>query len=282
MSTERRIKTLKGRIKSLTASLTSIKTFVDGFDEDTQSEEIPVRLESLCSLWAEYNTTQSELEGLDETALDSHIKQRTALEATYYRIKGFLLAQNKTPLNRSLSSTPNSDIQAPLSTSQVRLPDIKLPIFDGRVENWLVFHDLYLSLVHSSTALSNIQKFYYLRSSLSNSALQKIQSIPISADNYVVAWNMLLKEYQNQARLKQAYVDALFDFSVLKRESAFELRSLVEWFEANVKSTPAERENGALGHLACPYAQHPPRCNYKKRLGGALFVHGECQVQGLD
>ncbi|XP_062535559.1 uncharacterized protein LOC134204764 [Armigeres subalbatus] len=235
MSTERRIKTLKTRIKSLTASLTLIKTFVDGFDEATQSDEIPVRLESLSKLWSDYNEAQSELESLDETALDAHIKERTTMESSYYRIKGFLLAQNKAPLNRSVSSLLQLEAQLPMSTSQVRLPDVKLPVFDGKLENWLVFHDLYVSLVHSSTGLSNIQKYYYLRSSLSSSALQLIQSIPISADNYTVAWNLLLKHFQNPSRLKQAYVDALFDFSALKRESVTDLHNLVEKFEANVK-----------------------------------------------
>ncbi|XP_062703655.1 uncharacterized protein LOC134286102 [Aedes albopictus] len=235
MSTERRIKTLKMRLKSLTASLSLIMTFVDEFDEETQSDEIPVRLESLNRLWMDYGIAQSELESLDENSLDAHIKERTTLESSYYRIKGFLLAHNKAPLNQSATSPTHSEAHFPMSASHVRLPDVKLPLFDGKLENWLVFHDLYISLVHSSTSLSNIQKFYYLRSSLSHSALQLIQSIPLSADNYSVAWNLLLKHFQNPARLKQTYVDALFDFSALKRESATELHNLVERFEANVK-----------------------------------------------
>nr|XP_029727474.1 uncharacterized protein LOC115265663 [Aedes albopictus] len=235
MATERRIKTLKMRVKSLTASLTHIKLFVDEFDEDTQADEIPVRLESLTKLWEDYSTTQSELESLDENSLEDLIKERTTLEASYYRVKGFLLAHNKSHVNQSSPSPTQSVAHFPMSASQVRLPDVKLPIFDGKLENWLVFHDLYISLVHSSTNLSNIQKFYYLRSSLSLSALQLIQSIPLSADNYTVAWNLLLKHFQNPARLKQTYVDALFDFSALKRESAAELHNLVERFEANVK-----------------------------------------------
>lgn len=233
MSNDRRIKTLKLRLKSLMASLNLIKSFVDGFDEETHSDEVPVRLESLTKLWSDYNAVQNELETLDESAIDAYLKERMTLESSYYRVKGFLLAHNKSTLNQTIPATNQS--QAQLPPSQVRLPDVKLPVFDGKLENWLVFHDLYISLVHSSTALSNIQKFYYLRSSLSHTALQLIQSISISAVNYPVAWNLLLQHFQNTARLKQSYVDALFDFSALKRESATELHSLVEKFEANVK-----------------------------------------------
>lgn len=235
MPTERRIKTLKLRQKSLVASLTLIKTFVDDFDEDTQADEVPVRLESLTQLWSDYNRNQNELETLDEAAIDAHLAERTLLESSYYKVKGFLLAHNKSPLNQTLQSPNHSTLHFPPSASQVRLPDVKLPIFNGKLENWMNFHDLYLSLVHSSTDLSNIQKFYYLRSSLSESALQLIQTIPISAINYPVAWNLLLEHFQNPARLKQNYVDAIFEFQSLRKESASELHSLVEKFEANVK-----------------------------------------------
>nr|XP_029722497.1 uncharacterized protein LOC115263335 [Aedes albopictus] len=235
MPTERRIKTLKLRQKSLVASLTLIKTFVDDFDEDSQADEVPVRLESLTQLWSDYNRNQNELDTLDEAAIDAHLAERTLLESSYYKVKGFLLAHNKSPLNQTLQSPNHSTLHFPPSASQVRLPDVKLPIFNGKLENWMNFHDLYLSLVHSSTDLSNIQKFYYLRSSLSESALQLIQTIPISAINYPVAWNLLLEHFQNPARLKQNYVDAIFEFQSLRKESASELHSLVEKFEANVK-----------------------------------------------
>ncbi|XP_065075285.1 uncharacterized protein LOC135699031 [Ochlerotatus camptorhynchus] len=235
MSTERRIKSLKLRLKSLVTSLNLIKAFVDDYDEEKQADEVPVRLESLIRLWTDYNTVQSELETLDEAAIEVHLKERTSLESAYYYVKGFLLAHNKTPITPTHPIPNHLEAQFPPSTSQVRLPDVKLPVFDGKLENWLNFHDLFVSLVHSSVGLSNIQKFYYLRSSLSNAALQLIQTIPISANNYPVAWNLLLEHFQNPARLKQTYVDALFDFASMKRESATELHSLVEKFEANVK-----------------------------------------------
>ncbi|XP_065088428.1 uncharacterized protein LOC135709910 [Ochlerotatus camptorhynchus] len=235
MSTERRIKTLKMRLKSIVTSLNLIKTFVDDYDEETQADEVPVRLESLIKMWSDYNTFQSELETLDEAAIEAHLKERASLESAYYHVKGFLLARNKTPITPTRPFPNHSETQFLPSASQVRLPDVKLPVFDGKLENWLNFHDLYVSLVHSAVGLSNIQKFYYLRSSLSNTALQLIQTIPICANNYPVAWNLLLEHFQNPARLKQAYVDTLFDFASIKRETATELHSLVEKFEANVK-----------------------------------------------
>ncbi|XP_065087242.1 uncharacterized protein LOC135708976 [Ochlerotatus camptorhynchus] len=234
MSTERRIKGLKTRLKSLLTSFNLIKMFVDEYNEETDACQVPVRLEHLVKLWKEVNAVQVDLETVDEAAVDQYLKVRTDFESTYYRVKGFLLSVNKSPALVQ-SPSPRSNAQPPLQSSCVRLPDVKLPVFSGQLDSWLNFHDLFVSLVHSSHELSNIQKFYYLRSSLSGDALKLIQTITISADNYQVAWKLLTEHYQNSARLKQSYVDSLFEFPSLKRESATELHSLVEKFEANVR-----------------------------------------------
>ncbi|XP_065078147.1 uncharacterized protein LOC135701316 [Ochlerotatus camptorhynchus] len=235
MSNERRIKSLKTRQKSLLTSFGLIKSFVDGYQEDTGAHEVPVRLDHLVAIWNDFNAMQAELETLDEAAIEAHLKERIEFETFYFRVKGFLLAVNKNePTSPRTSSTSSLTTQSPMS-SHVRLPDIKLPVFAGNLDQWLNFHDLFVSLVHSSHELSNIQKFYYLRSSLSGDALKVVQTIAISANNYQVAWNLLLDHYQNPVRLKQSYVDSLFEFPSVKKESASELHSLVEKFEANVK-----------------------------------------------
>lgn len=202
MSTERHIKGLKNRLKSLIASFNLIKNFVEDYQEERDAFEVPVRLENLNKLWADIQRAQSELESLDEASVDEQIKDRTDFETAYYRVKGVLLAVNKSPVSSPASTSSSSGSQVPAPSSHVRLPDVKLPVFCGNIDTWLNFHDLFISLVHSSVELSNIQKFYYLRSSLAGDALKLIQSITISANNYIVAWNLLVDHYQNPARLK--------------------------------------------------------------------------------
>lgn len=171
---------------------------------------MPVRLENLIALWDEFNNVQTEL-GTgedDDDILEVYLKERLEFERIYYRTKGTLLQWSQT------TSTVNAMSQQAVemaSQARVKLPDIKLPIFSGKFENWLNFHDLFLSLVHSSPNLSTIQKFYYLRSSLDGEALKLIQTIPISNEQYSVAWNLLKDHYQNPRRLKRIYVQSLFD-----------------------------------------------------------------------
>ena len=76
MSLDRRIWRLKVRQRSLFASFNAIIAFVDQYDEETDVNEVPVRLESIVKLWADLNTVQSELEGLDEANLEEQLKHR--------------------------------------------------------------------------------------------------------------------------------------------------------------------------------------------------------------
>ncbi|XP_062549772.1 uncharacterized protein LOC134214408 isoform X2 [Armigeres subalbatus] len=235
MSTERRLKSLKTRQKSLLASFSQIKEFMDGYQEETDACQVPVRLEHLVSLWNDFNAVQAELESLDENNVDSQLKKRIEFESCYFKVKGFLLSVSKTPTPPLSPPFNNPTGHVGTHSSHVRLPDVKLPVFSGHLDNWMNFHDLFVSLVHTSHELSNIQKFYYLRSSLAGDALKLIQTITINANNYLVAWTLLENHYQNPARLKKSYVDSLFEFPSLRRESATDLRTLVERFEANVK-----------------------------------------------
>lgn len=53
--------------------------------------------------------------------------------------------------------------------SQVKLPIIKLPTFNGNVEEWKRYADIFKTLIHDSD-LSNVQKHQYLVGSLSGPA----------------------------------------------------------------------------------------------------------------
>lgn len=229
---ERKLRGLKNRKRSIVTSFTAIKGFVTGYQAERDKCEVPVRLENLIALWDEFNTVQTELETMeeDDDVLEAYLKERMEFERVYYRAKGTLLMWNQ--------STDQAGPTQPVENANqtcVKLPDIKLPVFSGDFKEWLNFHDLFISIVHSSSNLSTIQKFYYLRSSLAGEALELIQTIPISNEQYSVAWNLLVSHFQNPRRLKRTYVQSLFDFPAMKCETAAELHSLVDKFQTNVR-----------------------------------------------
>ncbi|KAL0841423.1 hypothetical protein ABMA28_015107 [Loxostege sticticalis] len=118
----------------------------------------------------------------------------------------------------------------------VKLPTISMPTFDGSYEHWLEFRDTFLSLVHTSTEISQIQKFHYLKSSLKGSAELVIDSLEFSAANYSVAWELLLNRYNNSNLLVHNHVKALFSIQTITKESPASIRRPIDTILKNLRA----------------------------------------------
>lgn len=58
----------------------------------------------------------------------------------------------------------------PNINSMVKLAALQVPQFSGAYTDWAAFHDIFSALVHKNESLNDIQKFFYLRSSLAGDA----------------------------------------------------------------------------------------------------------------
>ncbi|XP_050063173.1 uncharacterized protein LOC126552505 [Aphis gossypii] len=72
------------------------------------------------------------------------------------------------------------------SRASLSLPKIELPKFDGSLINWCAFRDMFTSLVHENRSITDIERFHYLVSCLSGSALNIVKSVPLTSDNYAL------------------------------------------------------------------------------------------------
>lgn len=131
-----------------------------------------------------------------------------------------------------------------------------MPEFSGDYQDWLGFHDTFLALIHSNPEVAAIQKLHYLRASVKGEAAQVIESIPISAANYPLAWDALVARYSNEYLLKKRHLQAMFEISCMKEESAAALHGLVDDFERHTKvlkqlGEPTESWSTILEHLLC-------------------------------
>jgi hypothetical protein len=118
----------------------------------------------------------------------------------------------------------------------IKLPIISIPVFEGLCEQWLEFRDTFLSLVHNSNQLSNIEKFHYLKSSLRGSAVLVIDSVEFSSDNYLIAWELLLNRYNNSRLLVHSHVKSLFTLQNISKESPIFLRRLTDTVLKNLRA----------------------------------------------
>lgn len=118
--------------------------------------------------------------------------------------------------------------QANSSFQSINLPQIDLPTFSGDTNQWLEFHDTFLSLIDNNESLNNIQKFYYLKSCLKKDAEAVILALKVTNDHYPIAWNLLKERFQNDKLIINSHVQELFDLPSITKESFSMLRKMLD------------------------------------------------------
>lgn len=192
------------------ASLTRLRNFVKEFDHNEQSISLlEFRQEELPNINKKFDAVQCEIELITEEP-EKEEEERALFERNYFETR----SQMQEIINtRSSSSTvgPNISFGSSTNTNRVRLAPIPLPTFNGDIENWEPFYDVFSALVHNDEGLTSAQKLYYLRSCLSGPALDIVSSIPMVDRNYELFTERLNQRYDNRSLVIQTHIRALLD-----------------------------------------------------------------------
>lgn len=192
MSVRREIKSLEKKTEALKGSLDRFKAYLDTFDVSNDFFELEARLLNVEKLLLQFDEAQLRLEELHNNDEDFEL-ERDSFESKYYS----LVARAKSLLSNKFQPTLQQSSDVVYSQSNIKLPALNLPTFDGSLNKWTQFHDTFQSLIHKNTHLTSIQKFYYLLSSLTGEALQAVQSLQVTDANYLIAWELLCDRYKN-------------------------------------------------------------------------------------
>jgi hypothetical protein len=196
-------------------------------------------------LWEQYNAVQDQLEYEDDDGTQQHVQDREVFTETYCELRARIdrivaddrrtgevsSADSQTP--RALHDTNNS--LAP----KIKLPTIEIPKFGGQITEFKHFHDTFNSLIINNQALDDVQKFHYLSSSITSEAYQLIQNRPVTVQNFHVAWNLLCDGSNNQRLIAEAHVKSLLSLPMMNKESATDLRALINQFQSNLNAVKA-------------------------------------------
>ncbi|XP_055589329.1 uncharacterized protein LOC129741616 [Uranotaenia lowii] len=220
----------------------TITAFSSTLAEVTSVEKIQVRLAKIDELWEKVNETLLEIETHEEYVTmpnTSPSQIRIDFGETYYDAKAAMLERVKEIEQESSTvhqSTRMMDSSLQPTVEHVKLPQIKLQQFDGNVDEWLSFRDLYMSLIHTKADLPDIEKFHYLKGCLAGEAKKLVDPLAITSANYSIAWECLMKRYNDSKLLKRRQVNALLKLPGVTKESVMELQSLLEAFERVVQT----------------------------------------------
>lgn len=230
-----------------------IRDFCENIIETVRDNDVfdlKVRLEYLENEQKSYNAIQQELEiGSEYEDID-----RAKFDDEYLSVKSLLYGLIDAATPKDLRENKlQGDVK--IKRRHIELPQIKLPLFNGNEKGqWLPFYDAFNSLINENENLSNVQKFHYLRSSLSAPAIHIIDSLDVTSQNYIIAWELLRKRFDNRNLMIKDYISNLFSLPVVESESSVVLRSLIDNVNKNLRllttlEQPVEHWDSIIIHL---------------------------------
>ncbi|XP_061711557.1 uncharacterized protein LOC133520879 [Cydia pomonella] len=234
------ISELRKQRGNLKGRLTQFKKFVDSLLSVTPSKvqiaELKLRMQASTETFKNFNDIESQIELCSpETEISANSEYVETLEELYF---GTMASANclidGVETNNATISSCDHTVNKPFS--KFKLPEIKLPSFDGSYDRWLEFKHSYETMIHKHSDLDAIQKFHYLRSSLSGSALQVISALEFTAANYIQAWELLEIRFHNPRLLVHNHIKSLFNISALKQESSTQIRRLIDTVLRNLRA----------------------------------------------
>jgi len=95
--------------------------------------------------------------------------------------------------------------------TNVPLPKINIPKFDGSYAKWPTFSDLFRKVVHEQP-ISSIQKMWYLKTNLTGEAEQLIRHLSLTESNYTTAWTILTDRFSNKRILASTIIQQMLDY----------------------------------------------------------------------
>ena len=215
-------------MESLLASKKTLQSKTNRLETAVKSEEV-LKDPTTCTMYIERANGLLQISDdiLDNLALHckneeefiKHEDDISSISNTLERLKLQLL-------KASQSAQQAAETKAP--AVEVRLPKLELPTFDGNLDEWLSFRDLFVAAVHDNSGLTGAQKLQYLKASVKGDAAILLQSVSITNDNYEQAWDLLNNRYQNRREIVTSTLKRLVNHPAMRSESPAELRKLVD------------------------------------------------------
>lgn len=198
------------------------------------------RLDALLPLWDRHQTYFTPLYPcLDEDEQKAQEEESKTFTTEYFNLIAMLQGKIRLKKNELIAADASSRAPPiPPTGASVRTPKIELPTFDGSSDQWIKFRDMFESLIHSKTNLSNIEKFSYLQSSikLPHGQSNVLDMFKICEDDYLSAWQAVCERYNDKRKIIAMHCSTLFNVPKMSCESASELRRIIDAFSSQISA----------------------------------------------
>ncbi|GFW66986.1 integrase catalytic domain-containing protein [Trichonephila clavipes] len=114
---------------------------------------------------------------------------------------------------------------------EIKLPEIPLPVFRGRYNEWPSFKSQFDNIITNNNDLSESQKLYYLKASLQGDA-KLLEAVDDSFESLITA---LKTRFENKRLLTETHINAILEIEKLTSESARDIRTMTDILSKNIR-----------------------------------------------
>ncbi|XP_063994830.1 uncharacterized protein LOC135172605 [Diachasmimorpha longicaudata] len=219
-----RVEILQQKISSFRAQVEKLEQYLENLQVDATNAKL--RLNDLTSLCKETREYSEDLEMLqpDNPQLSAFL----GFETRYLEVATVvpkIQNRDQTAFNSTLNT---SSVLITERQELLRLPKIRIPVFDGKRENWASYKNKFLALVHSRSDISDAVKCSQLFDSLVGQALAKVGQFDPSEQDYSKVWQTLLDFYDHKRTVAVEHLNAILDPPKITKPSADELSTLLD------------------------------------------------------
>ena len=240
---------LKKTRKSIKTAITRLQNWLSQNQEADNLFEFQNRAERLQTLFKEYETCQGAIENFetDEVLGIVDTEDRAIIEDQYFNLLSKFQANikklslsNNAPQNvtypQLFAQTDSTQHNCNLKSVSVKLPDIRIEPFSGKITDFESFFQLFDALIVQNSSLSDIQKFVYLKSYLKGESLKLIDSLKVTNENFQIAIDTLKSRYENKTSIINSYLTSMFDTQNMSKCTSSLLREFVSNTQKNIQS----------------------------------------------
>lgn len=178
----------------------------------------------VCLVDMEAEATEKDEEGpsqeeeLDVASVIETVKTKfKSVYSTYCRCISLL-----GELLNELSHSTTSPFQS--SQQGFKLPPCEIPYFIGDYPSWPTFRDIFTAVCIKNPRLSQVEKLFDLSQRTKGEPHDIVRKLPLTNENFNVAWTNLCSRYENRRVLVNIQFKALFNLPTLTTECGTSLK----------------------------------------------------------
>lgn len=186
--------------------------------------QISASLESLKTLWNRFSKEHDDIpRGCDYNFLKhpyikNKVYDQTCAQYMYTQARLNEMLFNLTSINAQTYSAQTHPPAHRVSTAH--LPKLSLQTFDGNYSKWKPFKDMFTALIIQNSALSDVERLHYLKSSLKGDAEQFVSHVSIDSDSFTSTWQNIVQRFENKRVLIATHMDSILNIPTCTRTAS--------------------------------------------------------------